>query len=132
MRVRTVCRLWVGVTHIEIVTRIETDRNSVHFMKVFEVIRAIRVLNSQERVIESIRERTGIQPVFSMYDAKRRHQATGSFPASSAMTAINCCCAHCTVFGAFCRAQVQNRLLMLRNCAFSTALQIFVDQKRYV
>ena len=40
-------------------------------MKVFEVIRAIRVLNSQERVIESIRERTGIQPVFSMYDAKK-------------------------------------------------------------
>lgn len=46
--------------------------NSVHFMKVFEVIRAIRVLNSQERVIESIRERTGIQPVFSMYDAKKK------------------------------------------------------------
>ena len=106
----------------------------MHFMKVFEVIRAIRVLNSQERVIESIRERTGIQPVFSMYDAKRRHQATGtsSFPASSAMTGHQLLLRPCTVFGAFCRAQVQNRLLMLRNCAFSTALQIFVDQKRYV
>ena len=54
--------------------------NSVHFMKVFEVIRAIRVLNSQERVIESIRERTGIQPVFSMYDAKSDIKRLVVFP----------------------------------------------------